>query len=497
MSNQFLAFTLLTFTLCQGQRIGWRYTPPDKPIIQDVRNEARGILVRWQVHSFQPIIFHQIRYKDSHGRSLTMRVPDGQPREALLLLVRPCEQYEIIVETENAFGVSQPSDPAIITRTAIGKPSPPTSVELLPHVIGHMVRWQAPINSSQFSKYLIIGREDFGEIVEQSVSYDQLEAVLTDFHHFHAYNLSVVTENSCGMSEESNVIRVEQLPVPGQPLIQRVVPEDHSITLYFSPNPEGGRLDYYKFSYSTKIGDIRFRTVDAKPSNITFVNHIEQCFNHTFKVVGVNPTGDSEPTIRTARTLSKDVPSTPTDLHHTEISQDQYQLNWAVQSPKPVINQRVDYINQDGQTYLEWVKGETTNVILHHVKQCNNYSITLQSENDCGWSQKSGQYILALPPIGSPTQPKIVQVSGNITSVQLNWAASPDEEQRNQYDILVIGHQEGVENYWAPPNSTSFMFSGFNSSLFYTISLRAENICGWSELEVYRLKFDTLGEVIS
>ncbi|KAF7233459.1 hypothetical protein EG68_03263 [Paragonimus skrjabini miyazakii] len=492
MNSQFLVFTLLTFSICRCQRIGWRYTPPDKPIIQDVRNEAKGILVRWEVQSFQPIIFHRIRYKDSHGRSLTMRFPNGQPREALLFLVRPCEQYEITVESENAFGVSQPSDSAVITRTAIDKPSPPASVELLPHAEGHVVHWQAPVNSSQFSKYVIIGREDHGEIVEQSVSYDQLEAVLTEFHHFHAYNLSIVTENSCGRSEESNVVRVEQLPVPGQPLIQRVVPEDHSITLYFSPNPEGGRLDYYKFSYSTKIGDIRFRTVDAKPSNITFVNHIEQCFNHTFKVVGVNPTGDSDPAIRTARTLSKDVPSTPTDLRHTKTPQDRYQLNWTVHSSRPVINQRVDYINQDGQTYLEWVKGEVTNVVLQHVKQCYNYSITVQSENDCGWSPKSDQYTLALPPIGNPTQPKIIQASGNITSVQLNWVASPDEEQRKQYDILVIGHQEGVENYWAPPNSTLFMLTGFNSSSIYTISLRTENICGWSELEVFKLKFDTL-----
>ncbi|KAF6769682.1 hypothetical protein AHF37_12328, partial [Paragonimus kellicotti] len=133
------------------------------------------------------------------------------------------------------------------------------------------------------------------------------------------------------------------------------------------------------------------------------------------------------------------VPSTPSDLHHTRTPRDRYQLNWTVQSPRPVINQRVDYTNQDGHPYLEWVKGGITSVVLQHAEQCNSYSITVQSENDCGWSPKSSQYTLALPPIGNPNQPKITQVSGNITSVQLNWAASPDEEQRNQYDILVIG----------------------------------------------------------
>ncbi|TGZ64897.1 hypothetical protein CRM22_006170 [Opisthorchis felineus] len=487
---------LVLLTSCSGRFWKRGASVPEKPVITELFNNVNGILVKWSVKSFQPILSHTITYTDGQGRMNQHIESDGRKRSALLIFVRPCETYEVQVTSSTVFGESLPSDSHFINRTEIAPPLPPTDVMAEPHEQGRRVHWMPPPpESSPFSRYILIGREDNGELIEQSVEYSATEAILTEFHHFHNYNVTMVTENSCGRSDESDAVRIEELMPCGTPLVREVTVDYNSIAITFEPDPSGGRADYYFFYYSSPAGEVAFRSTNNAFPFVNFTYGIEQCFNYTFYISAVNPLGISSPAVQVAQALSDDIPHEPANLTVVEDA-GSYNLSWVIDSVRPLLNQKIEYTDKANITFFEWIVGSDTNAVLQSVSSCNAYDIKVMAENECGWSPVSETYILETSPPGPCEQPEGLSATGDVNEVVLNWMAGEEKELRQQYDILLIGRPEGASDYWAPPDSTSFSLSGFLPETQYIVSLRAENDCGWSPSSFAYLSFGPNGVLL-
>ncbi|GAA56791.1 glycyl-tRNA synthetase [Clonorchis sinensis] len=420
---------------------------PEKPIITDLVNDVKGITVKWRVNSFQPILSHTITYTDHQGRMNQHIETNGRKRSALLVFVRPCETYEVQVTSSTVFGESLPSDSQFINRTEI--------------------------ESSPFSRYILIGREDNGELIEQSVEYSATEAILTEFHHFHNYNVTMVTENSCGRSIESDAVRIEELISPGTPLITELVVDYYSIAITFERDPSGGRADYYFFYYDSPVGEVAFRSANNTFPFVNFTYGIKQCFNYTFYISAVNPLGISSPAKQVAQTLSdavdtlslivllKDIGSLRTKVLSSHLLPFTYTSMeyWC----NTLNNNDDDFGAPTGQ--IRW--------FLHNFR-CS-VDIHLPNYTD-------------IP--HEPTNLTLVEDAG---SYKLSWVIDSVRPLLNQK--IEYTDKANITSFeWIAGNDTNAVLQNVGTCNAYDIKVMAENECGWSPAsETYVLEMSPPG----
>ncbi|VDP73749.1 unnamed protein product [Echinostoma caproni] len=386
-------------SLGQGQTEGT--VDPEAPVITLLNNTAEGIFVSWVIPSNLSVLKQSIDYRDSDGRQREMIV---QPvsRMAYLRLIRPCLAYTVQVIVVLQDGRRLSSAPREIVRTASPIPPPPTDLQIQEHPIGFELIWTLPLTEAPISKLKIIGRGDNGDLVEQSVLYDQTSATLTSFQLFQGYNLTMISENSCGMSNESEAVRLEALLKPEAPVILGTVPGINEITLLFQKSENNERVYSFYVNYTTPDGTVSLPPVPGSSSNVTLTEGIESCVKYEIDLWAWNPAGISEAAHTTGYALSTNKPSSPQNVAASGTGQSLF-LKWLKANPQELLDEYdLLLVNLAGNAVTYWIPPTADTFHLDGLDSDATYALSLEAKNACGWSDPVDM-LIEIGPDGTAT----------------------------------------------------------------------------------------------
>ncbi|TPP57121.1 hypothetical protein FGIG_03182 [Fasciola gigantica] len=475
MMGPLISALLTLLILCTSQTI-----PAHGTLRVILNNRPEGIAVIWGVSPNLTVSKQLVEYTDSEGRRRDVWVPADE-RLALLRLVRPCWLYHIRVSVFYQNGQNQTSEPLEIIRDAIPIPPTCTDLKIQEYGSGFSLSWTLPATDVPVSKINIIGYGDDGEVVQQSATYDQTTAVLTSFHLYHSYNVTMTTENSCGVSNKSEAVRLEAIKKPGTPVITSTVAGMKEITVRFQKAKTTDRVDEFYVNYTTPNGTVSLPPLRGTSENVSLTESISPCVKYEIDLWASNGVGVSGLAHTVAYAFSTKVPQKPVNLTVQEF-REKTLIHWDSQSTEPV--QGNEYILVDlssGTSFTEYQNGDMSETELSHVKRCRSYQLKMRLENRCGWSSWSPELQFTLKPSVKPLRPNQVTVSGKSNNLTLKWDQADPKQMLNQYDLLMVSLVRGSVTYWIPPKSTQFVLTGLDTKATYALSLESKNACGWSD----------------
>ncbi len=291
------------------------------------------------------------------------------------------------------------------------------------------------------------------------------------------YRIQDVTQDPDRQVEGRITLTVLGVPeAPAAPQVEEVRSE--TVVLSWTP-PVNNGAEITGYTVTSSQGDT-FQcatttcTLDGLTNNVTY----------TFTVVATNEVGDSEasPASAEARPDEKpDPPSAPTLVFgDTSLEVTWENATYTDRSPIQSVNLEISPALPSGETQKVGLTGNR--IVWEGLENGTAYKIRVQAQNLAPDPSEWGAWSASEIPAGVPDAPAAPTATRVDTplggQVNLSWAAPYNNgDAINTYSVDVYAGGSKVQT--VETSSTSYAFTGLNTTSTYTFDVKAKNKAGW------------------
>ncbi|KAG5443768.1 hypothetical protein CSKR_112240 [Clonorchis sinensis] len=465
-----------------------------QPVITNVTLTDAGAVVSWYVPSLALMERHEITYKGSDNTVETVTVT-GDRSDALLILIRPCVNYSVVVQSFSQTSQSPKSLPEEFSGRILPTPQSPINLYVETGPTGRHLYWEYPGDIGSVRKYNIYGYSNTTVSKHQSVVSSANMADLVQFPLEHQFLLWMTAENMCGTSSKSIPVLSDALQAPGQPNVINVDSGPNSITIWFEASLEGGPVNSYRIRYTTPVGDQNITDLPGDSTEVTLTAFLQSCFQHEIWLYAKNVAGESQPSYLSAFIKSQAVPASPF-LKPIVYFNGSYIARWEPTSADDIYAYELWCETEAESPKIFNIEDNSTQAALEGLTQCTVYTVSIRAQGSCGWSEFSNSETFTSRPPDTPRTPVDLSASGTASQCIITWSKGDPQELLWEYELATESQNYESVFYWVPPDATQYTLRSLARPSKHTVYLWAKNACGWSAEATLSLSVSNTGTIL-